>query len=453
MSLWKIAWRSIQQRSLASLLTAVSMALGVMLVVAVLVIYSVVHQAFHRGGEGYDLIVGPAKGSNLDLVFSSVFYVGQPITTLPYSVYRDLYENRTESKAVRMAVPVCLGDTYQDKRVVGTTPAMFDELTYYGNHNYEFADGRNFGENDFFDAVAGAAAAKQTGLKVGDKFRPTHEIGAKSDDKHGAFTVVGILKPTGTPNDNALFVNIEGFYRVGGHAGKVGQALQENKPEAKSDGKPEKKPGTEPPAKAEAKPEEHHDEHDEHEVIPESQKQVSAVLVCTYQESQTRALAAEINKRKDAQAAIPSEEIFRLFEVIIGNIEVVLLVFAVMIVLVAGIGIMVSIYNSMNDRRHEIAIMRALGARRSTVMMVILLESILLSLGGGVLGLSLGHGLLAIAGPWIAEKVNLPLSMLEFDRVELFLIPGLIVLASIVGYLPAVAAYRTDVGKSLIANP
>ena len=132
-------------------------------------------------------------------------------------------------------------------------------------------------------------------------------------------------------------------------------------------------------------------------------------------------MEAEINKGKDAQAAIPSEEISRLFEVIIGNIEVVLLVFAVMIVLVAGIGIMVSIYNSMNDRRHEIAIMRALGAQRSTVMMVILLESILLSLGGGLLGLGMGHGLLAIAGPWIAEKVNLPLSMLEFRarRIDL----------------------------------
>ena len=94
MSLWKIAWRSIQQRSLASLLTAISMALGVMLVVAVLVIYSVVDHAFHRGGEGYDLIVGPPKGSNLDLVLSSVFYVGQPISTLPYSVYQDLYESR-----------------------------------------------------------------------------------------------------------------------------------------------------------------------------------------------------------------------------------------------------------------------------------------------------------------------------------------------------------------------
>lgn len=439
MSLWKIAWRSIQQRSLASLLTAISMALGVMLVVAVLVMSSVVYSAFNRGGQGYDLIVGPPQGSNLGLVLSSVFYVGQPISTLPYGVYHDLYDGHIGGGKVRMAVPICLGDTYNDKLVVGTTPDMFNELTYFGDKHYEFAEGENFGEgeSDYFKAVAGAAAAKQLKLKVGDKFRPTHEIGAKSDHEHDPFTVVGILKPTGTPNDNVLFVNIEGFYRVGGHAGHVGAALQENKPEAKREG--------------------HHDEHGghhEHEEIPESQKQVSAVLVCVDKpDLQTRALNAEINKRKDAKSAIPVEEISTFFEKVIGNIEIVLLVFAVMIVLVAGIGIMVSIYNSMNDRRHEIAIMRALGARRSTVMAVILLESILLSLGGGVLGLGLSHGLLAVAGPWIAEKVNLPLSMLEFNGWEWALIPGLIALASIVGYLPAVAAYRTDVGKSLIATP
>ncbi len=478
MSLWKIAWRSIQQRSLASLLTAISMALGVMLVVAVLVVYSVVQQAFHRGGEGYNLIVGPPKGSSRDLVLTNVFYIGQPITTLPYSVYQDLYQSRIGLGVVEIAVPICLGDMYQDKRVVGTTPDMFNELTYYGDRKYEFAQGHNFGENDFFDAVAGATAARQAGLKLGDKFRPMHEIaGERSHHKHGAFTIVGILKPTGTPNDNALFVNIEGFYRVGGHAGKLpgleaasaasspgssakgtlaqGTSAKGTSVAAKAGGSQSKvaaEPDEKPKSEAEEAAEE---EREEHAVIPDSQKQISAVLVRVYaeKESQTRALAAEINRRKDAQAAIPSEEIYNLFEMIIGNIEVVLLAFAVMIVLVAGIGIMVSIYNSMNDRRHEIAIMRALGARRSTVMTVILLESILLSLGGGLMGLGLGHGLLFVAGPWIAEKVNLPLNTLDFRPIELVLIPGLLVLASIVGYLPAVAAYRTDVGKSLIANP
>ncbi len=459
------------------------MALGVMLVVAVLVIYNVVHQAFHRGGQGYDLIVGPPKGSNLDLVLSSVFYLSQPMSTLPYSVYDDLYHERgtwlVDKSWVRDAVPVCLGDVYEDKRVVGTTSGMFDLKDDKDLAIFHFAQGKAFedDEKSWFTAVAGATAARQLGLKPGDKFRPTHDAGGgKPKHQHGEFTVVGILEPTGSPNDNVLFVNIEGFYRVGGHAGRAGGALMEAKPVTESGAaKYEPKPADEPrnmsasstginrngnvaklpaggtPA---AKPDEDHDEDEHlHTAIPDSAKQVSAVLVCTRDPDQTLQLANEINKGKVAQAAIPMKEINTLFEKIVGNIELVLLVFAIMIVLVAGIGIMVSIYNSMNDRRQEIAIMRALGARRSTVMVVILLESILLSLGGGLLGLAMGHGLIAVAGPWIAERVNLPLSMLNFRFAELILVPGLIVLASIVGYLPALAAYRTDVGKSLIANP
>jgi putative ABC transport system permease protein len=492
MSLWKIAWRSIQQRSLASLLTTISMALGVMLVVAVLVIYNVVHQAFHRGGEGYDLIIGPPKGSNLELVLSSVFYIGQPMTTLPYGVYLDLYQNRIGGNWVRDAVPICLGDNYEDKRVVGTTSGMFDLKDSDDRQIFQFADGKAFEDDErgWFTAVAGATAARQVGLKVGGKFRPTHDAAGGAGHKHGEFEVVGILKPTGSPNDNVLFVNIEGFYRVGGHAGRVGMALTEAKttaapPATKHGSKPADEPrdmsagstgfsrnpggkevgvppsggpakGAKPPEGGTpvAKPDEDHDEDEHlHQPIPDSAKQVSAVLVCTRDAAETLPLATEINKGKEAQAAVPAKEINNLFEKIVGNIEIVLLVFAIMIVLVAGIGIMVSIYNSMNDRRHEIAIMRALGARRSTVMVVILLESILLSLGGGVLGLTMGHSLLALAGPWIAERVNLPLSMLNFRAAELILVPGLIVLASIVGYLPALAAYRTDVGKSLVANP
>ena len=122
------------------------MALGVTLVVAVLVIYVVVDHAFNRGGGGYDLIVGPPKGSNQELVLSNVFFIGQPTTPLPYSVYRDLLESRYRT-AVETAVPICLGDVYQDKRVVGTTPAMFD-LEYGSSHEgkeapkvFEFAQG------------------------------------------------------------------------------------------------------------------------------------------------------------------------------------------------------------------------------------------------------------------------------------------------------------------------
>jgi putative ABC transport system permease protein len=132
-------------------------------------------------------------------------------------------------------------------------------------------------------------------------------------------------------------------------------------------------------------------------------------------------------------------------------VQIVLVIFSVLVVIVAGIGMMVSIYNSMNERRQEIAIMRALGAKRSTVMLVILFESILLSLCGGFIGIFIGHSLIAALGPLISNAVMVIVNPLRFQLAELIIIPGLVILASLVGYLPAVVAYRTDVAQSL--NP
>jgi putative ABC transport system permease protein len=128
------------------------------------------------------------------------------------------------------------------------------------------------------------------------------------------------------------------------------------------------------------------------------------------------------------------------------------LVLTVLVVIVAGISILVSIYNSMTERSHDIAVMRALGASRKAVMAIILAESILLSLGGGLLGVLLGHGMVAAASPYVVERTGIALGLFEFDWQELVLIPGLVALASLVGFLPALAAYRTDVAKALAGS-
>jgi putative ABC transport system permease protein len=187
----------------------------------------------------------------------------------------------------------------------------------------------------------------------------------------------------------------------------------------------------------------------------DKEPKISAILIASNNEDITRAaeFPSKISEELDAQAVAPVKEIAALLEGIVGNIQLVLLILAVLIVVVAGIGILVSIYNSMNDRRHEIAVMRALGARRSTVMAIILLESILLALGGGAIGLVLGHSLTAILAPVIAANTHVSVNALQFQGSELILIPGLIALASLVGYLPAVIAYRTDVAQSLISSP
>jgi len=173
-----------------------------------------------------------------------------------------------------------------------------------------------------------------------------------------------------------------------------------------------------------------------------------------------------VNEGNVAQAVSPTQEIAALFEGIVSNLQKILLLLAWLIVIVAGVGVMVSIYNTMNERRREIAIMRALGASRGTVLRVVLLESVLLSLLGGLLGLALGHGLIAVISPIVLEQTGVSIGALQLgwstyqvgdwkvDIIwELALVPLLVILASLAGFVPAMAAYRTDVARALTASP
>jgi len=481
MSLWKIAWRSIQRRALASTLTSLSMALGVMLVVAVLLVHGVVAESFrNNSGLGYNMIVG-AKGGRLQLVLNTVFYLSSPVENIPYSYYQEFLgrEQRSDGrdgrfkKFTQLVIPVCLGDYFQQYRVVGTIPQMFDDFVYDPDtgRKYEFAAGRNFQtlspEFGYFEAVVGARVARETGVQVGDLVTPTH---GPEGEAHDQFHVVGILASSGTPVDRALFVNIEGFYLLEGHAKPVAGEAHDDLPL------------TEDPAGADLQAavpaahaaDGHAADHAPHgpDPLPIHQREVTALLVRTVSPLVTPGLSNTINEGPAAQAVLPIAEIYTLFEMIVKPIQRLLLIITAMICVVSGVGILVSIYNSMSDRRHEIAVMRALGAGRGTVMAVVLLESIFLALGGGLAGWFAGHALIGLAAPAIeaqtgvtigpmdlAPPVNL-LAYLSPDPImdlsvsaELLLVPALILLAIIVGFLPALAAYRTDVARALSVSP
>jgi putative ABC transport system permease protein len=496
MSLWKIAWRSIQQRALASSLTGISMALGVMLVVAVLVVHGVIDRSFlNNSGLGYNLVVG-AKGGRLDLVLNSVYYLARPVENIPYTYYLEFTEGKFKGYTDK-AIPLCLGDMYQDFRVIGTTPAFFNDLDY-GGKKYAFADGRNFEPDEYYGAVIGATVARETGLKVRDTFQPAHGAGPDAHE-HDPFTVLGILEPTGTPNDRALFINMEGFFLIPEHAkpgdddapAAIAAAAEAPKVHADaSHAEPSESEPADSKHKHEAQPghtagdddehaqDEHqreqpdhdrdhaghdhhgHDHSHAHEPLPVEQREVTAILVLTAGAPGVAPgllygpeLKKAINKDSVAQAVEPIREMAILFSTFVDPLRIILLSLTVMIVIVSGIGILVSIYNSMSERQHEIAVVRALGAGRRTVMLLVLLESILLSLGGGLLGWLVGHGLIAALSPWIAARTGVSIGFLQFVGYESVIIPGLIVLASLVGYLPALAAYRTDVAKALSATP
>ena len=477
MSLWKIAWKSIRHRSLASALTAFSMALGVALVVTVLVINGVVGKSFQQGAQGYDLIVG-AKGSKLQLVLSTVFYNQDPVGLIPYEYY-DLMRSSRYSAEVKTAIPIARGDNYQGSPVIATTPEYFSSVTKSDGKPYTLQEGEFFKYADYTGAVVGYAVAKKNKLQVGQEIRFGHANSARDEDLHEPFKIVGILDHTGSPNDRAVFVNLEGFYREHehGHAGveTINYDLREDELARKrAELGVEEREG-----EGEERAEHEHAEHKRRLtaillITKDAEVEVTATAAAVEAATESRpgleieeqdlvqterrqvidtavtALPAKIEgELLEAQAVAPVQEIAAFFQDVIGNIQSVLIIFAIQVVIVAGVGMMVSIYNSMNERRQEIAIMRALGARRSTVMSIILLESILLSLGGGLFGALIGHLAIGALAPLIMAYSNVMVRPWDFQAVELALIPGLIGLASIVGYLPAVIAYRTDVAQSL----
>lgn len=467
MSLWGIAVRSIRQRGVASLLTIISMSLGVALIVAVLIVYGVIQESFRNAASGYNFIVGK-KGSPLELVLNTVYFQGRPNEPLPWSYYKTFLPGGSRSDVVEVAVPYCLGDNYEGHRVVGTTPELFTAVEYAQGKKYQFAAGRNFGQaaalaageklpekkptqvqaddDDtpmphvhstppfFNEAVIGSQVARHTGLKVGESFKPAHGLDADPTlppHEHDPVKIVGLLAPTGTPNDRAIFMNIEGFYLLDGHSKSGGH---------------------------------HHGG-----PLPEEDREVTAVLVRTKSDEEfapmVPLLVKELNEGNEAQAVAPRAEISRLIDNIIGPILMLLLAVACLIVFVAGLGVVVSIYNSMNERRREIAVMRSLGAGRSTVLAVVLLESLLLALAGGLLGFVIGHGLPILAGPALLDYTGVDVGGLNFPTTEIrlahgvlivplevVLLPGLVLLSAVVGFFPALAAYRTDVSRALASS-
>jgi putative ABC transport system permease protein len=448
MNLVTIAFKSIKQRALASSLTALSVALGVMLMVAVLVIFGILNRTFGQNAIFYDLIVGP-KGSDLQLVLSTVYRVSPPIENLPYSYYKDLLEH----PAVAEAVPIALGDVTEEGGfpIVGTNERFF-ELPYAPNEEFLL---RGHGFEDPFDAIIGDQVAYKNGWDIGSQFKLVHG-GQESDHVHNEkFTVVGIIKQTGTPNDKTVFIHLNGFYSIADHNKPVKEYVDRFRKfytiVPGSDEDLELQEIEE--AAAKVAPGAHY-----HGPSTDVTKEITSVLVRMKRPAgdppdapsiAAPLFASRLKKGFQAQGINPIIPMKRLLDNVVGNIQKGLVVMTTLIIIVSGVSIFVSIYNSMADRRREIAIMRALGASRQAVFTIILAESILLCFGGGLFGLLLGHGLVFVAAPIVASQTGLLIDPFAFETIEFVIVPSLIVLASIVGFIPGTTAYRTDVAEAI----
>ncbi|MDF1665993.1 MAG: ABC transporter permease [Planctomycetota bacterium] len=405
--------RSLRQHALSSMITAMSMALGVGLVMAVFAVNEQTRNAFTGGKVGFDAVLG-ARGSKLQLVLNAVFHLETSPGNIPWKLYKDM-KKRPE---VALAIPYAVGDNYRGYRVVGTSGELFTKLEFEKGETYRFQEGGRVFDPDYREAVIGSFVAQKTGLEVGSKFNPSHGVfDSEAAEKHGEYVVVGVLEPTNSPVDRVVWIPIEGVFRMGGHVLRgTGQVYV-----AEDD-----------------------------EEIPDEHKEVSAVMVKFHSPVMGQLLALQINNRgKVATMAYPiAAEMADLFNKI-GWIHSVLTLVAYLIVVVAAASLLAAIYNTMNERRREMAIMRALGARRVTLFGVIILESATIASFGAILGFVVYYVILSIVAVLIRNETGVVIDITAWNPSLLTVPPGAIVVGAFAGLIPAFKAYRTDVAENL----
>ena len=435
MRLPTLVLRNLGRRRLATVLTAFSVALGVALFAAVGALREASERGFKRSASICDTVVG-AKGSPLQLILNTLYHMGLSPGNVPYELSQELDDRR----GVLWTVPIAVGDAYRGARIVGVTDTFFakvelgseraplafadggpfhhtradlDALKAQLEHLEEDGDhaGHDHGEFDaaLYQAVVGAEAARDTGLRVGDRFVPAHDVtGAATAEQHtdAPATVVGVLKPTGTPIDRAIWVPLGLYYVVAGH-----QA-----------------------------------EDDMVEGGARDPRGISGVLVRTHP-TQRFTVLREVNDRLDAMAAVPLMEINNLFQ-LVGTADRVLKWIGLLVMVVALVGVMVAIYNTMGARRREFAVLRALGARRSTVLGLVTAEAASIAALGGVLGLLLAGVLLSAASGRVQAETGVALEVVP-GFAELQLLVAVTAAGALAGLVPAWTAYRTEPARHL----
>jgi putative ABC transport system permease protein len=468
MSLWHIAWSYLWSRRLTTALTILSVALAVGLISALLTVRDETRARFEEEQAAFDVVVGP-PGSPLQLVLNAVYFLDSPTGRLEYADYLTIREH----EHVKNAYPVALGDTYKQHRIVGTERALFDydweSIRGEKRNPFVLAEGEFFTEP--MQAVVGAQAAKATGLTLGATFIGTHgtiDMGELSEYNHEdtPFTVVGILRPSGTSNDRAIFVDIESVWEMhADHEAPV--AAEEPVDEHAHEDEHDHAHGDEHEHDHEHGDEHDHEhadgqedehEHDHGHAHEEGEEHehhalgVTAVLVDLESPLQRFTFQAWARQDLRATAAIPYNEILTLYNRVLQPAVIVLIAVGYVVVVISALSILIGLYLAIIQRKRDLAIMRALGASASEIFGAVLIEAFLVTLLGIVTGWALGKSVAYGLGLYLSRSYGLGVHNLSTSPEEWGFFGVVGVVGLLAGVIPAWQAYRTDVARDLASN-
>jgi putative ABC transport system permease protein len=430
MQLITLASKSLFNRKSGVLLTVLAIALSVGLLLTIERVRSDIRTSFANTISGTDLIVG-AKTGSVELLLYSVFRIGHPNNNLSWQSYQALQQQKT----VAWTIPISLGDSHKGMSVVGTTNDYFEHYRYANKQSLNITQGNSFQSG--FDLVLGAVAAKQLGYQIGSKVILAHGAGNTSFHHHDdhPFTVVGVLAPTGTPVDKALYVPLGAIDYI--HGASIASATP----------------------KAISKPHNHqHDDehsHEQQDILHapfdyEKASSLSAVLVGLKNPVFALQVQRSVNlyQGEPLLAILPKFTLMQLWQVV-GIFEKAMLVLSAMVVIVSLLGMLTNLLGNLAQRRRELAILRSVGASPHHIFLLLTLEAMVITSTACVLGTALYYVFVASSASWLAQLsgISLQLSLLTHYQMALL---GIIMLSSLLFSLyPAYRAYRYSLSDGL----
>jgi putative ABC transport system permease protein len=390
--------KSLRQHLLSTIITALSIALAGGLLMAVWAVKEQSQSAFTGVNAGFDAVLG-ARGSKLQLVLNTIFHLEESPGNIPVSDYRQIATN----PAVQVAIPVALGDNYHGYRIVGTTTNLISDVEHAPGRRFELAAGRAF-DPGLREAVVGSFAAQRLGLGLGSRFQPYHGLLFNPKDQHEEnYVVVGVLRPSNTPADRVIWIPLQGVQLMSGHD-------------------------------------------------PQSASDLSGVLIKFKDTSPLTARQLDLLYNRQGNRltfAWPIAQIVAQLFNKIAWVDRILAMVAYLVALVATASILVSIYNSMTERRRDIAILRALGARRRTIFAAIVFEAAAIATIGMAAAFVVHGAIMFAVATVVRSQTGVVLDPMAPHAVMIWAPIGMLLLAALAGMVPAWKAYQTPVAENL----
>ncbi|EMY6576482.1 ABC transporter permease [Vibrio alginolyticus] len=410
----KLAWKSLMNRKATAILTIMTVAISVVLLLGVERIRTQAKDSFANTISGTDLIIGGRSGQ-VNLLLYSVFRIGNATNNIDWKSYQEFANHRS----VDWAIPISLGDSHKGFRVMGTNHSYFEHYKFGSKQPLTFSKGREF--NGLFETVLGSDVAKQLGYDIGSEIIIAHGISDVGFSRHDnlPFKVVGILAPTGTPVDKTVHVSLEAIEAI--HVGWESGARLGPTPKAQDLKNRDFQP-----------------------------KQITAMLVGLKSRIQTFALQRQINTypKEPLRAIMPGIALHELWGMM-SVAEQALMAVSGFVVIAGLLGMLSSLLTSLQERRREMAILRAMGARPRHVFSLLISEASLLTAAGIITGVTGLYAILAIAQPIIQQHYGIHLTLSILSNYEWMLLGFVQCAGIVIGFIPALRAYRQSLSDGM----